>query len=418
MKLKFAGKNTVTKTAATLAMSAALTAPALAAPGDYTPLGFKAGNFTFFPTSVIGVEYDDNLFALPDGFEESDVVAHLKPGIDAKGRLSGGSTLDFYANSHLGFHADYDVADFTDFTAGMRSRAFFSKAVSLKSSTEYAYKHEEFGFVNTILSGIPGDEPVTYNQIKGALALQVRPGRTGFSIGADATGLFFNDQDAAGGITNSQEHRNRWHVNYFAEFAQDIDQRTGFYIRAGGNGRAYTDRGTFADRDSQGFEIVAGARVKATGKLNLDFRAGYVKQMFENSNFDSVSDFIFGGGMTWTPSAFAEIRVDANRSVLETNDSFFSSFVGTQVGTHVSLFPAENITLWGKGRYINRDYQPAATTAGDRDDDELFGEIGGQIKFNRNIGLGAYYNITDRQSSFSTIDYSRNKFMVELSLAR
>lgn len=454
MRQELFGKKTAAKFVVAAALSAALTPAAWAKADDYTPLGIKNGPFTIFLNGGVGIEYNNNLFALNDGditdlnsigIDEDDFIAHLKTGIEARGRLSGGSTLDFYANGHFGAHFERDNANFFDAKVGMRSRTFFSKSVSLRSKSEYSYEHEGFGLFDTPLSAplvTPSDvetflnsaEPTTLSKVSGELALDIKPGRTGFTVGAKSTGRFFNDKNGL-----SAEHRNYWDVNVFTEFSQEIDTTTGFFVRLNGNGRAYPDRPSndpmgLPERDSLGFSAVAGARVKATGTIDLEAFAGYVSQNFENDDFDDISDYVFGGNMTWSPSAFFEMKVNADRSIYETTDATQTSFIGTKAETTLSIFPLENLTFWTTGRYVNRDYDTRTAVDGiafstaDRDDDILFGEIGGEFKINRNVGIGLFYNYYQRESTISNnanyivpnldIDFDRQKVMFEINLAR
>ncbi len=446
------GKKAVSKLLLAAAMGATLTPSAWAAAGDYTPLGIKNGPFTIFLNSATSVEFDDNVLALPDGIEFDDTILRLGGGVEARGKFSGGSTLDLYANGQYGAYTDIDELNYFDGKVGLRSRTFFSKAVSLRAKSEYSYEHEEFGIYNALFVAAVGDEPVTLSKLTGALALDIKPGRTGFTIGADATGRLYNDQDAAGGGSIVQEHRNYWDVNYFIEFSQDIDKTTGFFLKANGNGRAYPDRSYLAptlvnapgaydstadspgrpNRDSMGFDVTVGARVKATGTINLEAYAGYINKEFDDSNFETINDFIFGGNMKWTPSAFFEMKVKADRSILETNDALNSSYIASKAETTLSIFPLENLTFWTTGRYVNRDYQQSKFgefyRLTERDDDILFAEIGGEFKVNRNVGIGAHYNYSQRDSNVSNdpnyispavidVDYGRSKAMLELNLA-
>ena len=425
-------KKSAAKVLAAAALSVSLAPSAWAAADDYTPLGIKSGPFTIFLNGGSSIEFDDNVLAFPDGIEVEDTVARIGGGVEARGKFSGGSTLDLYGQGEYGSYFDFNELNYFDAKVGLRSRTFFTKAVSLRAKSEYSYEHEEFGVYNSLFAAQIGDEPVTLSKLTGALALEIKPGRTGFVVGADAVGRFYNDQDAFGGSTISHEHRGYWDVNYFVEFSQDLDNTTGFFLRANGNGRAYPDRGTFVNRDSNGFDLSVGARVKATGTINLEAHAGYINQNFDNDDFETINDFAFGGHMRWTPSAFFEMKVLADRSITETNDDLNSSFISSKAETTLSLFPMENLTFWTTGRYINRDYQASKSSqqggVPEREDDILFAEIGGELKVNRNVGLGLHYNYRQRDSSISgdtnyvnpavDLDYGRQKVMFEIKLAR
>lgn len=474
------GKKAVSKLLLAAAMGVTLTPSAWAAAGDYTPLGIKSGPFTIFLNGGVGIEYNNNIFALPDdeadfidafGADPEDFLATIGSGIEARGKFSGGSTLDLYADGEYGAHFEYDNANYFDAKIGMRSRTFFTKAVSLRAKSEYSYEHEPFGLLDTPtnLTGLPpaptpaqvaafvntivtGAEPTTLSKVTGALALDIKPGRTGFTVGADATGRFFNDKKSV-----SFEYRNYWDVNVFAEFTQDLDKTTGFFLRANGNGRAYPDRSFIApstgnnppysdpydanlhtpgraERDSLGFDLTAGARVKASGTINLEAFAGYINKNFEDDQFDTINDFVFGANMKWTPSSFFEMRLLADRSILETTDALSSSFIASKAETTLSIFPMENLTFWTTGRYVNRDYQSSEFSQGfnlpEREDDVIFAEIGGEFKINRNVGLGLHYNYHQRESNISDnaayttpnppadIDFDRQTVMFEVKLAR
>lgn len=402
--------------AAIAVLAGSLVAPqAIAASDDYQPLGLRAGNFTFFPAATLGGEFNDNIFAT-DANEESDFIVHFKPSIEARGKLSGGSTLDFYLNSHLGAYTDFDEENFSDVALGMRSRAVLQRGMYFSSAVGFKYGHEARGFVNTSTAGA---EPATYNEITALMEFEVKPARTGFRIWVDTKGEYFNDQDAIGGGSIVLEHRNRWDVNYNAELSQDLDSTTGIYLQVGGTNIAYTDRdlNAFADRDSSGFKAVAGLRMKVTGKLNLDSYAGYFTRAYEEAGVEDLSGFAGGLGITFVPSPLAELNLSVDRTLQETNSIFYAGFIATDVEASATLFPAENVQLWGEVGYTNRDYEPifSGMAIPDRDDDEFEGEVGGRVFVNRNFNVGAFYNIRNRESSFPGVDYTQNRFMLEIS---
>lgn len=397
---------------AVAALAGALVAPqAMAASDDYQPLGLRAGNFTFFPAATLGGEFNDNIFAA-DANEESDFIVHFKPSIEARGKLSGGSTLDFYLNSHLGAYTDFDDENFSDVALGMRSRAVLQRGMFFSSAAGYKYGHEARGDVNTSI----GSEPVTYNEVTAMMEFEVKPARTGFRVWVDTKGEFYNDQEDTPNIDLMHEERNRWDVSYNAELSQDLDASTGVFVQVGGTNIGYTDRdlNAFPDRDSSGFRAVLGARAKASGVLDLEAYAGYLTRVYEDPGLSSLDGFTAGAGLTWTPTPLAEITFNGDRTLQETTANLYSGFIATDVELGVTLFPADNVQLWGEIGYLNRDYE-ANGVALERDDDEFSGEIGGRLLINRNFNMGAYYNIRNRESSLPGLDYTQNRFMLEIS---
>jgi hypothetical protein len=165
------------------------------------------------------------------------------------------------------------------------------------------------------------------------------------------------------------------------------------------------------DRNSQGFETVAGLSIDLGGVTRADIFAGYLTQYYQDPAFDNVSGPSFGGSLTWNVTGITTVTATVTRTLQETTTAGASGYFATDAVLNVDHELLRNLILSAFGGYGNRDYEGIS-----RNDDVWIAGAGAEYLMNRYMEIDAKYRFDSRDSSESTEDYDRNLILLNLTL--
>src|SRR3546814_5981286 len=74
------------------------------------------------------------------------------------------------------------------------------------------------------------------------------------------------------------------------------------------------------NRDSDGYEAVAGVALDLSGVTFGDVYAGYMSQDYDDPALQDVDGPVVGAGVTWNPTALTSARLDVSRSEEHTSE--------------------------------------------------------------------------------------------------
>lgn len=384
---------------------------------DFTAPGARSGSFLFNPTIEASGKFDSNIFAQRAPDEVDDFIWQVKPGF----RLVSDWNRNFfslYADADIAKYSDNGREDYEDFTVGMDGRLDISRGTSFNFNASFADLHEDRGSPDNI--GAPANQ-TTFSKTNIGAGFVRDLALVSLAIEGDYEIMDFDSPALVGGGFFNNEIRNRDRLAGSVRLGYEIDQYYETFVQFSANRVEYDDSTAAGgpQRNSDGWEVVAGATFDITGTSQGEIFGGYIKQNYDSDSLEGVDDFTFGASLLWNPSGLTSVRGTVSRTVTETIVSDVNSvgdatpasgILGTLFDLQLEHELQRNVLLKGSATYIKQDFQNTL-----RDDDLFNATVGATYLLNRNFSLNADYTFNYRDTTARGQDFKRHIFMVGLT---
>jgi hypothetical protein len=380
---------------------------------EVSPIGFRAGEFFFFPRAELDEAYNDNITAAKTG-AKGDFITALVPSFDLRSNF-GTHALNLSAGAVLSHYASTPRFDTQDAFANADGRLDVDNTHDFRGAVNIARLHEDPGAPT-----VPGNaaRPVKYTTYSGTAGFEQTRLRVGYS--ADLTARR-EEYEAVPGIATpalvpqSDRNNNAYELALRGSY-EFVPNYQGF-LRGAANIRDYDHAAIGAPaRNSHGYRIDAGARIDLTGVTYIEAYAGWLEQDYNSPLLGSISGPDIGANLVWNATQLTSISFKAERTIADapafvaggTVPGYFHSTAGVNVD-HELL---RNLLLNGHVTYANDDFHGADRT----DNDYLFG-VGAKYLMIRNFYVGGTYTLEHRDSSGRAAinPFTRNIVMLRLS---
>lgn len=377
---------------------------------ELDPLGIRVGSFILSPSLSVHQEYNDNIFATETD-TESDFITRILPELSLRSDWNNHS-LAFFGSGNIGRYWDNSAEDFEDFNVGTSGRLDVRRDTWVRARAEYQDRHEE----RSSPDDVGGDEPTEYNVSIGRLEGFHRLNRLSFTLGGAIERFDFDDVGTSLGTTINNDDRDRDEYEASLRVGYELVPSYEAFVRGAYLIRDY-DSGTDdagRDRDSDGFEVVAGVSIDFGGITFGDFFAGYRQQEYDDPTLDKVSGPVVGADITWNVTPLTTFIGTVSREIREstTGDgmgNFASGRFFTTVGVSAQHELLRNLLLGADVSYSNDDFKGI-----DRSDDIYrFGLDANYMMF-RNLYLRGGYRFRSRDSEFAGADFAENIVFIRL----
>jgi hypothetical protein len=369
---------------------------------ELDPLGVRAGGFIAFPNATITETFNDNIFASENGAVD-DFVTNIEPGIVVKSDW-GSHEIKLFGNADIAFYADRSNENYEDFNVGGEARLDIVRDFSITAGLTYAGLHESRGSPDDV----DGNEPTEFDRLTSTLGIAGKQNRVSLSAEGRLSRLDYDDATTAGVVVdNDDRDRERYDVTLRAGY-EIVPEYEGF-LRVGLVMTDYDDAvdNVGVNRDSDGIEIVGGARIDITGVLFGDVFAGYISQDYDDPSLQRIEGVTGGVDLTWNVTKLTTLKFGVSRTIEETTQIGASGYFRTDFDAAVDHELLRNLILSGRAGVSLQDYEGIA-----RDDELAAFAISGKYLLNRNLYLSLGYEYTQRESDAAGADYDRNVVMV------
>ncbi len=421
---------------------------------EYDPTGIRVGGFELRPSLELGGGYDSNVFQA-EGDLDSDGFYIIAPRVSLASNWSrhalvgtvGSRTRNFFSeDSENTTEADAAVRSRLDIgvnnalsTYGRIDRQFESRgepdSVAITAENILFHRYgggSRFdGQINRISYAVGGEyevvnfenTPVNDNVIDAVGCTALNNGALPLPLSSDV-----DPNEAAPRFVDCELNNNdRDHkvTRAVAEVGYELIPDSGYnvFIRGIHNWRDFSDGRdrNAVDRDSQGFELVGGAKLELSDLIVGEVYAGYLEQNYHSNDIDDVSGITGGANLEWYPTPLLTARVNASRSVADTTINVFdggdvdiaSGRLDTSVGVGVDYELRRNILVITDASYTNSDFE--GTT---REDDVYTGGISTQYLINRSARANVGYEYRSRDSDINSERFDDHAITLSLRLQR
>ena len=163
------------------------------------------------------------------------------------------------------------------------------------------------------------------------------------------------------------------------------------------------------NRDGEGYEIRAGARVDITALLFGDIFVGYLNRDYDGATLRSVDTIVGGLDLTWNVTPLTTITGGVERGIDETTLATASGSLRTNYDLSVDHELLRNLILSAWAGVSTDDFEGT-----NRNDDYARAGLGAKYLLNRNFSLAFSYEYSERDSSVSGSDYEINRVFLRL----
>ncbi len=374
---------------------------------DYRPIGARIGSFQVFPRVALSEEHNDNVYAAATD-EKSDFVTTFSPSIGVQSDFARHS-LNLNAGAEIVRYADYGNDDHENYNISVGSGLEATRALNFDLSAAYRLDHED----RSSPDDAGGIEPTEYDRTDLAAGARYRPGVVLLGLRGERRSFNYDDVSTSGGTTNNDD-RDRDEYRIIGEVGYEYLPDTDAFVRVTYETVSYEveaagDDGGL-DRDSNGYEVVAGTDLDFTGVTTGEIFAGYFSRSYDDATLSDSNGVAFGGNVRWNVTQLTTIRGGVSRAVRETTTANSSGYVSTAFNVRVDHEFLRNLNGRAQISYSKDDYDGIT-----REDDTVAASVGARYLINRNFNADLGYEHRERSSDSAGSDYTINRIRLVLT---
>ena len=367
---------------------------------DYDPLGIRSGGFLVYPSLRLGVRHDYNIYRTEKD-ETSDTVLSLGPRLTVVSQWSNHALVLDAGIEADEYYARSDESSVDWFVTGS-GRLDITRDSEVAAMARVEGLHEDRGDPNAAMTS----RPATYIRSRVDAEASHRFNRLSVAGGGNVTHLAHR--------VRSQADRDRLESELTVQAGYQLFPEVEAFARATGHVRDYEDRQGGFDRDSEGWELVAGTDLDLGGIVHGEVFAGYRRQDYDDRALPHVEGPAFGGSLVWNVTPLTTVNADVRRSV-EESVLAASGFLATRAEAGVDHELRRNLVLSADASIARHDYEAIRGSAG-RDDDILEYGVGALWLKDRNVRVELGYRYSRRNSTVAGDDYFGRVLSVSLQM--
>jgi len=379
---------------------------------ELEPLGIRLGTFVAFPFVNVRGVYDDNIFAT-DGNEIDDYITHVEPGVRVVSDWNN-HQVQFQANADIARYADNDREDYEDFTVRASGRLDVLRSTALRGTLIHRSLHED----RSSPDDVSGVEPTEYTIQTARVSGRHQLNRVNFELGASIDQYDFDDVSTSTGATINNDDRDRDTVSTSFKVGYELVPEYEAFLR----GTYFvTDYDANLDdaginRDSDGYEVVAGVELDFGGLTFGDFFAGYRVQEYDSAALRKSSGPVVGADVTWNATPLTTLIGTVSREIREStqqdaNGNTASGRFFTTLGLSAQHELLRNVLL-GLDASVSEDEFEGIN----RTDDIYRIGLSATYLVHRAVQLSGGYNYLVRDSNLGGNDFTSNSLFVQVRL--
>jgi len=372
---------------------------------ELDPLGIRMGGFLFFPQLGLAAKYDDNIFATNTN-ETDDTIYLLQPQIALRSNWNN-HALNFVAGAEAAYYSENDPEDYIDSFIGADMRLDASHDGQFSAAVMYSKLHQG----RDSPDDQNGVEPTEYSLLAADAGYAHDFGLLSVEVGAALDRYDYDNNRLADNTPIINDDRDRDQTEASLRLGIDVSEAVELFVRGTYFVTSYVDEADEfgRDRDSTGYEAVAGAAFDLTGVTFGEVFAGYRAQDPDDPAFDTIEGPQYGGALVWNPSGLTTVRGEVVRLVEETTEANAPGYFSTTANLTIDHELLRNLILGAGVGYSARKYDGI-----DRNDSSRHGQLNAKYMMNRHLYVSLNYNYADLDSNIVNEDYTKNVVMLRL----
>ena len=374
----------------------------------YTAKGLPLGGFRLYPTLGLAGGYDSNVFFTTK--TTGDEFGVITPQLDLQSQWGRGS-LSVYGGAQTTFYEKDTSQNFTNWDVGTSGRADITGDSDIRANVFYDGLSQPLSSPNTIGNAA---KPTTFDLFHADAAVDTKPNRLGFTVGASYDNYNYQNTPLVGGGEANNSPANEGIVTAYGRASYDFSPGYSAFVGGAYNNRNFQDTyDPFGyDRDSNGYQVVGGTQFFISRLIQGQLYGGYGSQTFETGDMlklPNLGYLDYGANINWYVTPLMTFHLDASRSIDDTVLAGASASDDQMIYGGFDYELLRNLLLQVQGGYLNQRFVGLTRT-----DEVPTANAGFTWLLNHNFSLNAHYFYNDRTSNVVGLGYSQNVFMLGL----
>ncbi|MBP2311093.1 outer membrane beta-barrel protein [Azospirillum soli] len=374
-------------------------------------LGVRAGSFRILPRIETGFTHESNVFATENN-KRDDTIWVTAPRLDVRSDFNN-HALNFSGAANFGRYFDFKSENYTDYRLQADGRYDLSRNGSIDALVFNRRDHEGRSdpdvSTGSLLSATTYAEPVVYYTSGAEAGYTQRFNRIRARLSGLAHYTTYEDTRLVNGTKPSQEDRDRWDYASTARVGYEFIDGYETFIQGTYSWTRYRLDRDFGgiDRDSNGYEVVAGVSTDLTGLITGEFYLGYLNRNYDDPQLKDFGGLAIGGRVNWAVTQLTSVTGSISRRIRETTftrgGQIASSYDRTIAAIGVDHELLRTLLLNGRVQWRQDDFNGV-----DRTDNVYTLGAGATYQMNRYLFLSGGYTYEKRNSNLSGFDFSDN----------
>jgi hypothetical protein len=378
---------------------------------DYEAIGVHAGAFNLFPRLTAEAELNDNIYAGPSGFTESDLVFHIRPEIGLRSNWNV-HQLNAYARANFNRFSENETENTEEYGVGANGRLDIVRGSNLYAGADYQKLTEPR---TAPTAPAAAAKPTEYTLFQGNVGGVHEFNRLRVSGRFDYSDFDYDNNVLRTGAPLLQDDRDREVAVGTARAEYAVSPATAFFVAGRLNSRDYR-LAVGADgfnRDSSGYAATAGVNFDVSAVARGEIEVGYLNQDYDDARLRSIRGMALAGRVEWFPTELTTIGLSVTRSVEEATVAGASGFLSTGGGVQIDHELLRNVLLNAQASYTEDQYRGV-----DRKDKRTAASAGATYLLNHAAALSLTYSYYRQNSTglAGSTDYDVNKLLLSLIL--
>ncbi len=377
---------------------------------EFKSEGVQTGAWIWDPELVLGVEWDDNIFATPDN-EVSDTIWIVQPGINVETTWSR-HKLEAYAIGENREYSDTGSESSWTYAYGVSGHVDVTRKFLINggfSAAELVENRRSAGAASFAA------EPLEYSTDAWFVGAEAESGRIRLLGRMDVADYDFDDARLIGGGFADQDFRDREETFYTLRGDYALSPDTAVFLRYRYNDREYDLKppAVANNRDSDGYMIDAGIDFDLGGTARGLVGVGYNEQTYDDPAFGKLDGWGLDAVVEWYPTMLTTVTFSGDRRIEDAPFENSGGFTSETLAVRVDHELRRNVILSAGVQNTQHDYLDI-----DREDDRWTSFVAATWLVNPNVGVEAAYTMIDQDSTglLGTQDFEENILGVRLVL--
>lgn len=397
---------------------------------SYDAKGIRLGAFDFHPLMAFGSEYDSNIFKRNSANEVASYVAHFQPGFMMASDWSRHAFNASVKTDLTVFTSQPKNNNYQDVFVSLDGRLDILKDSFFEASYNFNSIHEDRGSADQA----GGITPTFYNVNYLNLSYQHKFNRLKLEPEFSVSRYDYQDTLTSLGFSLQNHTRNRWEykpsmrVGY--ELKPGYEAFTKFtWLSVDYNEEVITGYANTVlngapiqsfDRNSSGYNILAGMEFDLTDLITGDVSIGYLSRDYADNQLQSISGVNGFLNLLWQPSALTGVLFNFTRDIQETTQSGVSGMFITSPSITITHELRRNIIFSLGTRYSFNEYRgfnaanPIVSDRTNRLEHVVSANTGIKYLVNRYLSLELNYVYDTRETNYTGVDYDVHQVMFNI----
>lgn len=387
---------------------------------SYAPLGIHIGSFNLTPHMAIGNEYDTNIYRRDSRRGETDsYVAHFKPGFELASDWNNHALYLTFASDITEFATQSEQNNYEDIFVNLGGRLDVIRDSFLEANFSFNNLHEDRGSPDQTL----GRTPTFYDRKAFDIGYTHSFNRVSVNPAFQFARYDYRDTPTSTSAKLKMSTRSRWEYTPTIKFGYEIQPEYEAYLKFIWREVAYDNRvltngvGTAFERDSQGYNALAGMAFDLTDLITGDISIGYLHRNYSDPRLPTISGVNGFINLKWRPTQLTTLLFSFSRDINETTQQGVAGIFASSTSIDIEHELLRNVLLNAGGYYTFNEYNgfnpnnPVLANRTNREEDIYGGNAGVKYLLNRHFSLGLSYRYSNRDANYQFADYEVHQIM-------